>query len=756
MHNNYVHNTYVEAIFRFRGSIALIGLAFTVVAAIGLSNLRINAHYTNFFDPDDPSLLAHLELETIYASTENIAFVVIPRQGTVFTSEGLRAIEWLTNNSLEQPYTASAKSIANYNEVITKNDEITTRQLYRGESTDLLHLKEHVLNEPELLYSLVSTDGKLAVVDVSMAIPIGDKDAVKTAAKAAIQLAKQAEETFPSIKVELTGHVMLNHELNTLSVKDGITLIPLALLIILGLLAVFLKSISTVVLALLVIILSTLVAFGVGGWLHIELNPINIIAGVIILTVAVADCVHIFNDHIREINRGTDKTAAALASLSRNFYPTLLTTLTSATGFLSLNFSDAPPFRSLGSITALGVISAWLIIYSILPWILSQYQVTPVFIQSLDRVEQSYIDNIPRILTLPTMIIVGILIIAVSSQNSRNVLDDNLVNYIDESVPFRQTIDKVSNKITGFDRLGWSFATTEPGGINNPQYLQQLSAFTSYLRSLPETVAVSSYSDLMARINQVMHHDNEEYYRVPQSRELAAQYFLLYELSLKNSNRNDIVSHEKNATRVYATFKASKSREFMLMHQQIQEWLKKNTPLLKHPGSGVSLMYNDIGLRNIDSMMKGNIIMVITVTALLCISFRSVKVGLITLLPNSVPALVVFGLWGIFVSQVNLAVAVIFCVTLGIVVDDTIHFVWKYQQARREGKNSKTAVDIAIRKSIPAITITTIVLCSGFSILSFSPLSVNYIMGVMISLTIATAWLFDIFILPTLLQWADR
>ena len=259
----------------------------------------------------------------------------------------------------------------------------------------------------------------------------------------------------------------------------------------------------------------------------------------------------------------------------------------------------------------------------------------------------------------------------------------------------------------------------------------------------------------MKRLNKNLHADKPEWYRIPESRDLAAQYLLLYEMSLPMGlDLNNQINIDKSATRFIVTLKILSSNEMLALEKRASKWLKKNTThITEAMGSGPTIMFAHIGKRNIKSMLVGTTVALIIISLVLILAFRSIKMGLVSMIPNLVPAAMGFGLWGIFVGEVGLALAIVTGMTLGIVVDDTIHLMSKYLRARREqGMNTFDSIQYAFNTVGRALIITSVVLAAGFMVLAFSSFKLNSGMGLLTSMIIILAILADFFLLPPLLM----
>ena len=285
-----------------------------------------------------------------------------------------------------------------------------------------------------------------------------------------------------------------------------------------------------------------------------------------ILTLAVADCIHILTTLFYEMRQGVAKRQALLDSLKLNFQPILLTSVTTAIGFLSMNFSDSPPFHDLGNMVATGVMLAFIFSITLFPALLS---LLPLRVKLREEDSNDLMDRFAsfviakRKLLLPGMaaVIVGLGLFA-----PNNELNDDFVKYFDQSVPFRQATDFMQDNLSGMTTLEISIDSKVSSGINNPAFIATLDGFTQWLRDQPETDHVNSLSDTFKRLNKNMHGDDPSWYRLPDSQEMAAQYLLLYEMSLPYGlDLNNQLNVDKSATRVIATF-AIRQRQAGVCH----------------------------------------------------------------------------------------------------------------------------------------------------------------------------------------------
>ena len=315
----------------------------------------------------------------------------------------------------------------------------------------------------------------------------------------------------------------------------------------------------------------------------------------------------------------------------------------------------------------------------------------------------------------------------------------------------------MEQNLSGFTSVDFAISGTEAGAIAQPEFLSALADFSQWLTEQPEVMHVNTLSDIIKRLNRNMHQDDPAFYRLPATAEEAAQYLLLYEMSLPfGLDLNNQVNIDKSATRLTATLYNLGSKDLIILEQRALEYFAANWPGYQLSAASAALMFAHIGERNMASMLSTLPVALMLISLLLVFSLRSLRLGVLSLLPNLVPAVIGFGLWGIFIGEINLALSVVAGMSLGIIVDDTVHFLAKYRYARLEGRDTEQAVRYAFHSVGRALWITTMVLVSGFAVLIFSSFRLNSDMGLLTSGIILIALIVDLLFLPACLLKLDK
>ncbi|HHG3244691.1 TPA: RND family transporter [Vibrio parahaemolyticus] len=734
-----------------------------IVATIGGKNLYFRGDYDIFFDGTNKQLLAFDEIQTTFAKTDNLAIVIAPEDGDIFTPQTLSLIQKITVDAWQVPYSSRVDSIANYQHTEAFDDDLLVEDLLYSEyeltPERISKVKSIALSEPVLKSALVSEKGDVTVVNITVQLPEMDKTAeVEEVVSSINAMIDRYQRAYPDVTFHKAGIIAMNHAFMTAAQDDSSTLVPTMLVVILVFLTIMLRSILSVIATLIVIIGSVMATMGISGWAGMFLSTATVNVPTLIMTLAVADCVHVIATMRQSMKNGFTKAQSIERSIALNFVPILITSVTTAIGFLMMNMSDSPVLRDFGNLSALGVMVACFLSVTLLPALL---KLLPIHVKMETSQDQKHVmDRLgdfvvsQRRALLPLSVVV---IVVCASLIPLNKVNDESVEYFGQRNEFRQAADFMEERISGMTNISIAIKTNESQGIAAPDFLNTIGEFSSWLRGQPETDHVATLADVYKRLNKNMHGDDEAYYSLPQERELAAQYLLLYEMSLPYGlDLNNQINVDKSSIKMVLTVANLGSVELVDLENRIYQWFAEHAPQYQVVASSPSLMFAHIGETNMASMLSTLPITLVLISALLIFALRSVRLGLISLMPNIAPAVIGFGLWALISGEINLGLSVVVTLTLGIVVDDAVHFLSKYQRARREGQTAEQAVRYAFHTVGRALWITTVVLVAGFSVLAMSSFRLNADMGQLSAIVIFIALVVDFLFLPTLLMLFDK
>ena len=748
-----------ERILRRRWLTIILAIVIAVAAGSGASKLEFSSNYRVFFSDANPELTAFENLQNTYTKNDNFLFVIQSQEGDAFAAETLAAVETLTESAWQIPYAIRVDSVTNFQHTYAIDDDLIVEDLVRDahsqSATFLNERRDVALAEPLLRDQLLTPDASVTAVNVVLQYPEASIMEVPEAVAVARELRATIETQYPQLDIQLTGVSMLNNAFAETGMNDGATLMPLMFVVIFGVTWLIIRSFTATLSTVIVIMLSSIVGMGLAGFAGVKLTPISMSAPIVILTLAVADSIHILLSLRGLMREGMAKHAAIVEAVRINFLPVSITSLTTIVGFLALNFSDSPPYWHLGNITAVGIAAAWLYSITLLPALLSvlPYSAAKNTQQSWSQRAMSTLADFVILHSRKLLLGVGAATLLIVSFIPMNDFNDQWVEYFDERVEFRTDSDQAMQHF-GMYPIEYSVPAENAGGVSEPEYLANLDKFAEFLRAQPEVAHVYTLSDIMKRLNRNMHADEPSYYRTPADRELSAQYLLLYELSLPYGlDLNDRINIDKSASRVTATLGRTSTEETRVLLQRVDTWMADNWPAyMQADPTSASVMFAYIAERNVENMITGTILAIIAIALIMMFALRSVALGVLSLVPNGLPILATFGTWALLVGEVGFSVATVASISLGIIVDDTVHFLSKFVRARDErGLSVEDSIRYAFENVGMAIVVNTIILSIGFLVMTASAFKPNYDMGLMTVIAILFALVLDFLLLPAML-----
>lgn len=713
-------------------------IAATVVVlgltSLGFSSLKFNADTKVFFGKDNPQLLAYEKIEQIYSDDDNILIAIRNKNNQLFSKASLQAIKELTDSAWKTPYSFRVDGITNFQYTRANGDDLLVSDLVEDPSTltdsAIAHIRSVALAEPLLRNRLINEQADVTGINISCKVA-NESNAIPTLVAHVRSTVEWWLNKNPDMEVYLSGNLMLENAFAETAQKDGQLLIPIVFLIFIIMIFVSTRSIGSTLSSFIIISISIMAALGTAALLGIDLTSASSNAPIVISTLAIADCIHLTISFLKLYKEGFSKSEAIIESLRVNFVAVTITSLTTIIGFLSLNTGDVPPYSDFGNISAIGMAFAYIFSIITLPALL---KLLPIKVKQASKDNEHAISFFDAYLNFlfkyknPILYVTIVLTIVGTYFTTKNSLNDEFIKYFSESIQFRKDTDFINKNLTGIYNLEFSLSSGEEGGINNPIYLKKLDEFAAFVEKQPELVHVSSFSEVSKRVNRAMHGDNQAYYKIPTNKEEAAQYLLLYELSLPYGlDLNNQVNNAKSETRFTVTLKEIPSQQMIAFSERLNNWLKENAPAhMVADGASLTLMFAHIGERQVNGLINGAFQSAIMITLILIITFRSLKFGALSIISNVIPALLGFGIWYFILGYVNLGMTAVFGMTLGIIVDNTIHLLSKYLRARKElNLNVTEAIRYAFNKVGTAIIATTAILCVGFFILTQSAFLIN-------------------------------
>ncbi|MEO0360204.1 MAG: MMPL family transporter, partial [Pseudomonadota bacterium] len=519
-----------EIIVRFRWLWIVVCIAVAAVSVMRIDRIvPIDPDARIFFDPANPDRQRLDAFEAMFSKDDNIVILVEPADGEVFTPETLAYIGSLTEEAWLLPYVRRVNSITNFQHTYAEGDEMIVRDLVEDPTAvtpaEAEEAKQIALERIELRNSMIDPETTITQVQILFTLPgVSPETEAPLIYQETRALMEKYEAAYPEIDLRVTGSVAMNNQFAVSGQEDASQLTPIMFVVILLIVGLALRSVLGVVAVLTVIVLSALGGLGALGWMGGQLNSVTVLAPLYVMTLAVASAVHILVSARQVMVETADRKEWARRALTEHMGAIVVACVTTAVGFFSLNFSISPPFRDLGNITGFGVLAALFYTIFLLPAliVILPFRRQPSKPQASIMMERLAEFVIAK--RQPLMLGGIAVVVACAAGISQLKLEDNFVEYFDESYEFRRDTDYAERRLTGLYLLEFPIDSGEAQGINDPEYLKTVEEFTVWLRAQPEIVNVRSLTDTIKRLNMNMHADDPSYMRIPDNPDEASQY----------------------------------------------------------------------------------------------------------------------------------------------------------------------------------------------------------------------------------------
>ena len=752
-----------ETIIRYRPLCIIISILILAGLAQGLSKINFNPDINAFFPENDTLTTSHLSIEDTYSSMDNAVIGIGVKEGTVFTNEVLSLLEDLTERAWKTPHSLRVDSLSNYSYVSADGDNLYIEPFLEGSSTyDLKTLKEKelIIEEEELAYgAIISKDKKTSLINIVFDPPRKDIEAeYQESLNYVLGFLEEARKNHPEVDLIISGIVYMEYQSPMLLKAQMPKLMPTAILVILLTLFLLLRSLVAVAGSFLVILMSVVSAMGSIGFMSGDIAQPFIMVPILIATLAVADCVHLFTLYFQNLDSSRKSKEAMLESLKLNLQPLFLTSLTTAIGFLSLNLAPVEPLRGIGNGVAVGVFLAFIFTVLLLAPIVSYFNVKQSkninFQKNIARKLGKFsIKNYKRLLVIVPVI--SCFLMAFIPLNKTN---DNPLEFYSERYTTSAADSKwISQRIGGTFPV--SYELNSQGIVSDPEFLREVDKFSEWLASNKEVLHVSSLSKIMKNLNKTLHGKQEEWNIIPTEPDLSAQYLFFYEMSLPYGlDLTNSISQNKESIKLVASLKELGSLEYREFAKRVENYASQNMPEdMVSIGTGTRPIFAFLSNMLITQLVYALGIGIVLITATIILFFRSLRYGMLTSVTNLLPIGVAFGIWAIVSGEISMLVGIGMGTTLGIIVDFTVHFLSKYLHARRQKNlSAEEAVEYAFETVGFALIITSFSLILGFLVLLqafFIPIHGFVLFS---SIAFLSALIIDLLLFPALLITWDK
>jgi len=733
----------------------VIGLILIAIITSGASFLETPTGYRAFVENDQPNYADILDLEEKYGMIDTLSFVIKPNEGNIFQKDVLKLIKELTEISWQTPHSTRVNSLTNHQYTTVDGDDINISDFVDSveslDNSDLKELKELALKEKTLVNFILSKSAKVSFINIYLDVP--DQEGFEKPINFAEKQKKLFSEKYPEIFVTVAGSARYSHNFQTTARTDATTMYPGFLILIIFLSYIFLRSALASILSLTIIFLSILPSIGTVGWLGFEVQPPLIMAPIIILTIALAHSIHILSIALTNMSEGMNKEQAMVESMKINFTPVFLTSFTTAVGMAGVNFGKIPAFSEMANTVVIGSGYSFIFAVTLLP---ALFMILPVKSHGSPRFVLGILNSLGKLIykfKFYFITFIGLASILLANQITNLYFDDDFDSYFDRVDDWVEVKNIVNDEFGSSFFIFANISSEKTDGITSPGYLEKLDEFAKWLEAQDEVTTVTTVADVIKTLNKNMNGGSEEYYSIPNDKSLNAQYLLLYEFSVPyGMDLKNQMTADKAESRLLIRMNMITSRESILFNEKVNLWNEENLGTFKSRGVvGIPIMMPYVYRENTNGLMRGLLFSFSLIVIVIGLSLRSFRFGLISIVPNIVPFILAYGILAMFTHIVSFSHTVSILISIGLVVDATIHFLTKFKKANTLNLSQEDAIQYCFKYVGYPIIIASVCLFCGFLFLLQSSFMTNFILGGMCALIIIIALFIDLLLLPALL-----
>ena len=753
---------FVESVIKFRWVVAILIPLITIGMASSLKNLEFEGSYRIWFGEESKILKDYDNFRAVFGNDDAVTIMFSDEDG-IFTPKALETIDTITRKLWETHYIARVDSITNYQYVhsdaeypdeVVVEDFIEEPTIYT--KAELEKKREIALGEDIIVGKLISEDAKTTMIVGRMTPKAGDDPKVSFQLRDAVLAIIQPEIEKNGYKFYLGGGPVINSSFIEVAQHDGGIFTPAVIVVAMVLLLIIFRKFSTMITSIVVVIFTFLIVLSIQVLLGFKLNNFTANIPVFVVAIGIADAMHLIWIYTIARKKGKDNYEAIHYSVQKNFLAIFLTSITTAIGFASLGISAVVPIQTLGIATASAALLAFVLTILFVPAMLA---ILNPNIKADSRIQAA--DNHPvavwythflqrnaKIILASTVVIFIVLAAGIFQAS----VDSNTVKYFKEDYPFRVSVNEMQKKLTGPMSYEIIIDSKKSDGIKDPKFLLEVEKFyEEFYATFPDVRHISSLLDVVKTFNDVM--DNSK--TVPDSKELVAQYLLLYSLSLpQGMELNDKMDIDERLLRVSASLNIVATSKDLEMIGWIEDWWKETPYSAQVEGQTVMFahMQHDVTATLIESITLA----VISISIIMLLIFRNWRMLPLFIVPNVLPIALVVGVMGWLHIDIDMGVAIAGAIIIGVAVDDTIHFMVKYIEARKRGDSLEEAMKYVLSYAGSAIIFTTIVLSLAFMVFIFSSFNPNFHFGIVTASALVIAAIVDLVALPALLMIIDK
>ncbi len=708
----------------------------------GMQQVRFDPDVLVYFDKSMPERQALETMEARFGRTNEIVFVLRGNGGSMLQERNLEAISWLQNRAGALPGAMSSRSVLDLAGDLPQASPARADILRRAIEEAGFSARS-VISEDETVAAVAVIYPRSSQADIDLEQVTGQARELQSGFRA----------RYPGVEILMTGRLMMDRAFIHDSQEEIYGYAAMQIGVLALILLVTFRSFLAMGTLMAIVLLSGPLTLGAVGWMGFPLNGISSAASTVLLGLAVASGVHIVVAWRRALNEGLGRVEAVTRAMTINAAPVTLSVVTTILSFLCLNLAASPPFGQLGNVVSLGLVFVYVLCFTLLPALLLVIPVRQeresLGLTSIMRRLGCFVIRRSKAMFVLLTVSAGLSVAGIS----QITFDDTFSHYFDERFEVRRATDLFEEKLSGTIFIDVSVPVTAEGGPFSAGHLSKLNDFYGWMTAQPEfaeAISLKTVLDRLASQNPQALDENG----LPAG--LAAETALkgAYD-AMRKQGLIGLVDSSGSHSRINIVLRGVSSAETMKFTNAAKARAHAifGGPVI---ATGLPILSAQLSIDSTHTMLVSMLAALAGVSFLMFLALRDLRLGLISLLPNMLPAAAAMGLWGFFVGEVSFAATVVGALTFGIVVDDTVHLLMKYQAARERGLGPQLAIHETVRSVGVAVVVTSLALTLSFAVFTFSGFLVNQHLGWLTALTLLAALIADLFFLPSLLLRSDR
>lgn len=743
---------------RYRLPVLIFFAIYAALAVVGCFRLNFSFDFQQFFPRGDEDLDFFMEFIDEFEGDDNFLLVALEREPSVFDSTFLNQVNDFAIRVRELPGVDAAQSLTSFGYPIKTPFAITTiPAIHLDDPSRYAADSARIMQDERFVNNLINKRGT-ALVTVLKTPSLINLDQSRALMDGLDSL--MATYDFPAH--HYLGSAYFQTELVDLQVREVIvSALVSGLLVTLVMFFLFRRPLGIAV-SLVSIALGLLLFMGTLGLMGRELNAIAALYPVLMIIVGTSDVIHIMSKYIDELRKGKGKEEAIRTTIKEIGLATLLTSVTTAVGFATLLTSRIDPIRDFGINAALGVMIAYLTVVLFTTSLLSYLSVDQIV--KIGR-QQAFWDRLVEgtyqfTQRRPGLIKLGALTTAVLCVFGISMITTNY--RIESTLPTDQKITEdfqfFEQELSGFRPFELAVMTRDSSDrVTDFAVLAEIGKIEDYVKQFPFVQSTASITAVYRSINQAYNNNRPDAYVLPTTQRRYQEYRALAE-RVPDVNLNLLISRDRQKARITSRLDDIGADSIKVFLNRTNDWVNANvdTSLVEVRSTGTGLIIDKNAEYIRRSLLQGLGLAILIVCVIMALLFKNWRMLVISLIPNLLPLLVAGAMIGFLGIELEAGVSIVFAIIFGIAVDDTIHFLSKYKLARRRGLDVTEAIHLTFRETGKAIILTSVVLFFGFLVMLFSSSPPSVTIGLLISLTLASAVVSDLLLIPLLLRWLDR